>query len=284
MALDLLPNLAKQADKLCVLNAMHTDVPAHPQAFVQLHTGTSRFVRPSLGAWTMYGLGNTNENLPGFVTITPPNGFGGSQNYGSGFLPATNQATRLGSENRPITSAVIPNLRRSQGINEQRPSWIFCNSSTQPSVRQRQHDPQIDGMIESFELVFRMQSELPQLLNLEEESTATQRLYGIGERETDDFGRKCLLARRMVEAGVRFVEVTHGNWDQHFNLKTALANNCESIDKPAAGLLLIWNRAACLRTRWLFGQASLDALLTLKGMMDAITTTNRSLVGWRAED
>lgn len=234
---DLLPNLSKQADKLCVLNAMHTDVPAHPQAFVQLHTGTSRFVRPSLGAWTMYGLGNTNENLPGFVTITPPNGFGGSQNYGSGFLPATNQATRLGSENRPIASAVIPNLRRSQGINEQREELDLLQQFNSAQRQATPHDPQIDGMIESFELGFRMQSELPQLLNLDDESAATRSLYGIGERETDDFGRKCLLARRMVEAGVRFVEVTHGNWDQHFNLKTALANNCESIDKPAAGLL-----------------------------------------------
>ena len=234
---DLLPNLAKQADRLCVLNAMHTDVPAHPQAFVQLHTGTSRFVRPSLGAWTMYGLGNTNENLPGFVTITPPNGFGGSQNYGSGFLPATNQATRLGSEGRSITSAVIPNLRRSQGINEQRTELDLLQQFNAAQRKATVQDPQIDGMIESFELGFRMQSELPQLLSIDEESKATKDLYGIGDRATDDFGRKCLLARRMVEAGVRFVEVTHGNWDQHFNLKTALANNCESIDKPAAGLL-----------------------------------------------
>ena len=234
---DLLPNLAKQADRLCVLNAMHTDVPAHPQAFVQLHTGTSRFVRPSLGAWTMYGLGSTNENLPGFVTITPPNGFGGSQNYGSGFLPATNQATRLGSEGRSITSAVFPNLRRSQGINEQRTELDLLQQFNAAQQKAAVQDPQIEGMIESFELGFRMQSELPQLLSIDEESKATQELYGIGDRATDDFGRKCLLARRMVEAGVRFVEVTHGNWDQHFNLKTALANNCESIDKPAAGLL-----------------------------------------------
>lgn len=234
---DLLPNLSKQADRLCVLNAMHTDVPAHPQAFVQLHTGTSRFVRPSLGAWTMYGLGSTNENLPGFVTITPPNGFGGSQNYGSGFLPATNQATRLGSEGRSITSAVIPNLRRSQGINEQRTELDLLQQFNSAQQRATPQDPQIEGMIGSFELGFRMQAELPQLLSIEEETQATKDLYGIGDRVTDDFGRKCLLARRMVEAGVRFVEVTHGNWDQHFNLKTALANNCESIDKPAAGLL-----------------------------------------------
>ena len=185
----------------------------------------------------MYGLGSTNENLPGFVTITPPNGFGGSQNYGSGFLPATNQATRLGSEGRAITSAVIPNLRRSQGINEQRTELDLLQQFNAAQHKVTPHDPQIDGMIDSFELGFRMQAELPQLLSIDEETKATKDLYGIGDRATDDFGRKCLLARRMVEKGVRFVEVTHGNWDQHFNLKTALANNCESIDKPAAGLL-----------------------------------------------
>jgi hypothetical protein len=185
----------------------------------------------------MYGLGSTNENLPGFVTITPPNGFGGSQNYGSGFLPATNQATRLGSEGRSITSAVIPNLRRSQGINEQRTELDLLQRFNAAQRKATLQDPQIDGMIESFELGFRMQAELPQLLSIDEETKATKDMYGIGDRATDDFGRKCLLARRMVEAGVRFVEVTHGNWDQHFNLKTALANNCESIDKPAAGLL-----------------------------------------------
>ncbi len=234
---DLLPNLAKQADKLCILNAMHTDVPAHPQAFVQLHTGTSRFVRPSLGAWTLYGLGSENENLPGFVTLTPPSGFGGSQNYGSAFLPANFQATRIGSEGRPVSSAAIPNLRRSQGIDAQRDELDLLQRFNSAQRQASPQDPQIDGIIESFELGFRMQSELPKVLSLDEETAATKAAYGIDQRSTDDFGRKCLLARRLLESGVRFVEVTHGNWDQHFNLRNALENNCESIDKPAAALL-----------------------------------------------
>ncbi len=239
---ELLPHLAGQADKLCMLNAMHTDVPAHPQAVLQMHTGTARFVRPSLGAWTLYGLGSTNENLPGFITITPPSGFGGAQNYGSGFLPASYQATRLGSDRRPISSAIVPNLRRSQAIEDQRTELDLLQRFNRAqrlrggSSRDIQQ-PEIDGLIESFELGFRMQAELPQVLNLDEESAATQRLYGIGESTTDDFGRKCLLARRMIESGVRFVEVTHGNWDHHFNLKTGLESSCQSIDKPAAGLL-----------------------------------------------
>jgi hypothetical protein len=238
---DLLPNLGGQADKLCVLNAMHTAVPAHPQAFVALHTGTARFVRPSLGAWTMYGLGSTNENLPGFVTITPPSGFGGSQNYGAGFLPADTQATRLGTEGRALGNAMVSNLKPSQSMVSQRRELELLNQFNQAQSTRGTtaavEDPEIDGLIKSFELGFRMQSELPSVLDIQGESAETLKLYGIGETSTDDFGRKCLLARRMIEAGVRFVEVTHGNWDQHANLKTALERNCEAIDQPAAGLL-----------------------------------------------
>jgi hypothetical protein len=239
---ELLPELSRQADHLCILNAMTTDVPAHPQAFVQLHTGTSRFVRPSMGAWTLYGLGSENENLPGFVTIAPPSGFGGAQNYGSSFLPANHQGMRMGSEGRAISSAVVPHLRRSQAIEAQRAELDLLQRYQQAQLREGESTSsdgnlQVEGLIESFELGFRMQAELPRVLNLDEESEATRRLYGIGETNTDDFGTKCLLARRMVEAGVRFVEVTHGNWDQHFNLKNALAGNCQNVDRPAAGLL-----------------------------------------------
>lgn len=235
---DLFPNLAEHADKLCLIRSMQTDVPAHPQAFRQLHTGTSRFIRPSLGAWTLYGLGSDNEELPGFVTITPPNGFGGAQNYGSGFLPAIHQGTRFGSDNRPIRTASVPHLIGAQPAEIQRQSLDLAQRFNRA---QRDagggHDREFDGLIESFELGFRMQSTLPQLLDLEGETEATLQRYGIDGGPTDDFGRKCLLARRMVEAGVRFVEITHGNWDQHFNLKTALENNVRAIDLPIAGLL-----------------------------------------------
>src|SRR5947207_2601456 len=108
---DLFPELSKRADDLCVIRSMQTDLPAHPQAFMKLHTGNSQFVRPSLGAWTLYGLGTSNENLPGFVSITPPSGFGGAQNYGSSFLPAIYQGTRIGADNRPIAGAEMANLR-----------------------------------------------------------------------------------------------------------------------------------------------------------------------------
>ncbi len=234
---ELFPEVAKQADKLCVLHSLHTDLPAHPQAFLRLHTGTSQFVRPSLGAWSLYGLGSENENLPGFVTITPPSGFGGAQNYGAGFLPAAFQATRIGSDNRPVSSATLPYLEPRATRKQQQADLGLVAQFNQAQREQHPSDEAIDGVIKSYELAFKMQSELPGVLNLQSESSATQQLYGIGERTTDDFGRKCLMARRLIEAGVRFVEITHGNWDQHFNLEQALQGNCDSVDKPIAGLL-----------------------------------------------
>ncbi len=234
---ELFPEVAQQADKLCLLRSLHTELPAHPQAFLRLHTGTSQFVRPSLGAWSLYGLGSENENLPGFVTITPPSGSGGAQNYGSGFLPAVHQATRIGSDNRPVVSATLPYLEPRTSRQRQQADLALIDSFNQAQKAAHPEDEAIDGVIESYELAFKMQSELPSVLDLQSESAATQTMYGIGQRSTDDFGRKCLMARRLVEAGVRFVEITHGNWDQHFNLKQALEGNCNSVDLPIAGLL-----------------------------------------------
>lgn len=233
----LFPEVAKQADKLCVINSMQTDLPAHPQAFLKLHTGNSQFIRPSLGAWALYGLGTQNQNLPGFVSITPPSAFGGAQNYGAGFLPAIYQGTRLGADNRPIASAEIPNIKPQQTTAAQRSELDLIQSLNRLKQKQTGENPDVEGVIESYELAFRMQSEMPAVLNLNKESEAVKKLYGIGNRATEDMGRKCLMARKLAEAGVRFIEISHGNWDQHFNLETALSNNCESVDKPIAGLL-----------------------------------------------
>jgi hypothetical protein len=234
---ELFPNVARHADDMCLVRSMQTDLPAHPQAFMKLHTGNSQFIRPSLGAWSLYGLGTENENLPGFVTITPPSGFGGAQNYGSAFLPAIYQGTRLGSDNRPIASAELKNLASSLNKQAQRAELDLVQNLNREALRRDRVNPEIEGVIESYELAFRMQSQMPQVLDISKETEATKALYGIGEQGTDDFGRKCLLARRFAEAGVRFIEISHGNWDQHFNLSTALANNCSAVDKPIAGLL-----------------------------------------------
>jgi hypothetical protein len=234
---ELFPNVAKHADELCVLRSMQTDLPAHPQAFLQMHTGSFQFVRPSLGAWTLYGLGTENENLPGFVTLTPPAASGGAQNYGSSFLPAIYQGTRLGTDNRPIAGAEIRNLSSPLDPAIQRAELDLVQTLNRETLRRDRFNPEVEGVIESYELAFRMQKEMPQVMDLSGESDATKTLYGLDDKATADFGHKCLLARRFVEAGVRFVEVSHGDWDQHFNLTSALGANCRSVDQPIAALL-----------------------------------------------
>jgi hypothetical protein len=214
-----------------MLNGMHTDNPAHPQATIQLHTGSVTFVRPSVGAWVLYGLGTLNQDLPGFITINPPAGLGGAQNYGSAFLPATYQGTRIeGASIADVTSAVPRAAQRRQLDLVQELNRDFA-SQTGPSE-------QIDGLIESYELGFRMQGKVPEVMDIAKESPQTLEMYGI-ERGAGaaSFGRQCLMARRLAEAGVRFIEVCHPGWDQHNNLKQRLTVNCTSTDKAIAGLL-----------------------------------------------
>jgi hypothetical protein len=245
---ELFPELAKQADELCLLRGMHTDVPAHSQAFLQLHTGIFQFKRPSMGAWTFYGLGTENENLPGFVTVSPPPQNGGPANYGSAFLPAVFQGTPIsgfrsfgrppGGRGGPAAGPGVSNIRNpQQSVDAQRMQLDFIQSLNRGTLKREPHNPGVEGAIESFELAFRMQKDLPMVLDIANETAATKALYGIDDQATDNFGRQCLLARRFVEAGVRFVEITSGQWDHHRDLKNALTNKARSVDKPIAGLL-----------------------------------------------
>ncbi|MFT4690607.1 MAG: hypothetical protein ACI9OD_002823 [Limisphaerales bacterium] len=247
----LMPNLAKHADDLCVINSMHTDLPNHAPAFGQMHTGSFQFVRPSLGAWTLYGLGTENQNLPGFVTLSPPADFGGARNYGSSFLPAVCQGTKIGS-------STIPDLYKSLlGKNEapgppmkhigndkiprdvQRAQIDLIQGLDRMKLERDQWNPEIEGAIESFELAFRMQDEVPNVLDFQSEPESVRQRYGIGQGTTNDpFARQCLLARRMAEAGVRFIELTAPvNWDHHYLLKKNLTKSCNATDQPIAALL-----------------------------------------------
>ncbi len=203
---ELFPNLAKHADDLCLVRSMQTALPAHPQAFVNLHTGSARFQRPSLGAWTTYGLGTVNQNLPGFVTITPPSDNGGAQNYGTAFLPAIHQATRVGALGRPVSTATIRNLESKIDPQVQRSVLNFAQTLNQQALAREKYNPDIEGVIQSYELAYKMQSQMPGVMDISKESPATLQLYGIGQpaapagqgidASPDDFGRKCLLARR----------------------------------------------------------------------------------------
>lgn len=235
---DLFPRIASHADKLCLIRSMKTDVPNHPPAFLQMHCGIPTAPRPSMGAWITYGLGTMNENLPGFVTLNPNPGNGGPANYGSSFMPAIYQGTRIGSGRQPIAQAKISNLANSsRSRSEQRDHLDFVQQLNRAAFRRQPESAAIEGLIESHELAFRMQDALPSVMDIETESDAVKTLYGIGDAATDNFGRQCLMARRMLEAGVRFVEINHGGWDQHRNLTADHAKNAAAVDGPIAGLL-----------------------------------------------
>ncbi|MFO1485020.1 MAG: DUF1501 domain-containing protein [Verrucomicrobiaceae bacterium] len=245
----LYPKLAQHADDLCIINSMHTDLPNHAQAFGQMHTGSFQFVRPSLGAWTLYGLGTENENLPGFITLNPPADNGGAQNYGSAFLPAICQGTKIGGSQLPELYAALlkkdvapgPPMKNIENKNMprdlQRAQIDLIRGLNERKMERDGFHPEIEGMIESFELAFRMQSEVPDVLDLRGEPEHILKLYGIGAGK-DQFARQCLLARRLAEAGVRFIEIASpGNWDHHNRLRELLATNCAATDQPIAALL-----------------------------------------------
>ena len=240
---ELFPELGKKADDLCLLRGMNTDQPVHPRAMTQMHTGNAQFVRPSLGAWTLYGLGTENESMPGFISINAAPGT--AQTYGSSFLPAIYQGTKLGGSRgragrrvRGGNSSPTPDIKNTRyNSRQQRQQLDFIQRLNREKLRREKKHPGVEGVIESYELAFRMQSEMPELMDLSGEDQKTLDLYGIGNGETDDFGKQCLLARRMSESGVRFVEITHQNWDTHFNMSTRLPQLCNQIDKPIAGLL-----------------------------------------------
>ena len=242
---EVFPELSKQADALCLLNGMYCDLPNHPQAFIQMHCGIFQFPRPSMGAWVVYGLGTENANLPGFITLSPSGGNGGPVNYGSSFLPAVYQGTRIGrggfGGGGPGGAQQVPNLKNpKQTAGQQRVELDFLQGLNQNAQEQLGGDAGIEGLIGSYELAFRMQAEMPKLMDLSKESAATMRLYGAeggGGGRGGGFGQQCLLARRFLEAGVRFVEVTMGGWDHHRNIKDSLTNSCTAIDRPIAGLL-----------------------------------------------
>lgn len=242
---ELLPELGSLADDLCLLRSMHTDQPVHPRAMTLMHTGNGQFVRPSLGAWTLYGLGTENDSMPGFISLNPAPGT--ALNYGSSFLPAVYQGTKIGGPGRGGGGARLRGFRRNDQVpdiknsrlnpQQQRQQLNLIQALNREKLRREKEQPGVEGVIESFELAFRMQSEMPELMNIDQEDQATLDLYGIGDGESNTFGRQCLLARRLSESGVRFVEITHGNWDTHFNMSDRLPDLCQQIDKPIAGLL-----------------------------------------------
>ncbi len=236
---DLFPHVGACVDDLCVVRSLHADNTAHGGALLQLHTGSDTFVRPSMGSWITYGLGTENQNLPGFITICPTLGHGGVQNWSSGFLPAAYQGTPIGNAAVPAKQAAINYIKNAEiPASLQRMQLDLLKDMNEEQLKHFGVDPQLEGRIGAFELAFRMQTVAPELMDLSTESKITKDLYGIDEKPTDNFGRQCLLARRFVEKGVRFVQVSHSyKWDQHGDLRNGHTNNAKEVDKPIAGLL-----------------------------------------------
>ena len=241
---DLFPRIAQHVDKLCFIHSMHTEGVAHGPATIFLHTGATASVRPSMGSWVTYGLGTENQNLPGFVTINPTQNMGGARNYSNAFLPAAYQGTALGRAGQPaaqakfrhVTNGLIP-------LDQQKKQFDFLQALNRGQAQEAAHDDELEAAIDSYELAYRMQMNAPEVTDLSKESPATLKLYGIGEAETDDFGRQCLMARRFAEAGVRYIQVNYsdnGNnpkWDQHSNLKMH-EKHARATDQPSVGLLM----------------------------------------------
>jgi len=247
---ELLPNLARHADRLCWLRGLHTDTPAHPQAVVQLHTGSANaaLTRPSIGAWLLYGLGTDNADLPGYVTINPPPNFGGAVNFGSAFLPAHFQGTRIDDR------GALPNLRPATSAGLQRRQLDLIQGMNRDLAAAPGAPDAVDGVIESFELAFRMQGKVPELLDLSKEPLRVRDEYGATDAPNAAFARQCLMARRLCEAGVRFVEICQPGWDHHNNLHAGLIDRCRSVDRATAALLNDLERRGLLEdTLVLFG-------------------------------
>ncbi|MBM3757139.1 MAG: DUF1501 domain-containing protein [Acidobacteria bacterium] len=236
---DLFPNLATMVDDLCFVKSMWGSNSRHGGALLELHTGSDTFVRPSMGSWVTYGLGSENSSMPGFVTICPTQSHGGANNYSSAFLPAPYAGTAVGSVGVPAREAKIPFITNKETPRDiQRMELDYAQAMNRKQLESTGPDRALEGRIESFELAFRMQAEAPELQNLDGESEATKKMYGLDDPMCEDFGRQCLMARRLSEKGVRFVQVSHTyKWDQHADLKRDHSQNAREVDKPITALL-----------------------------------------------
>jgi len=235
---EIFPHVARVVDKLCFLKGLHGSNDAHGGALLKIHTGSDTFVRPSIGSWALYGLGSENQNLPGFVTICPTLGHGGVNNWSSAFLPAVYQGTPLGNASVPSTQAAVRHLHGEMPAPRQQRMLELLRDLNEDHAAARVGDSLLDARIQSFELAFRMQMEAPGVLDVTSETAATKRQYGLDDQRTENFGRQCLMARRLLEAGVRFVQVTHSyKWDQHGNLEPDHRRNAAEVDQPIAALI-----------------------------------------------
>jgi hypothetical protein len=238
----LLPHIRECADDLCVVRSMVGEGVDHGAALLQTFTGTFTFTRPSMGSWVLYGLGSENRNLPGYITIKPALSHGGAKNWAPGFLPGSMAGTAIGHagmqvseiQKEPIEYLVNQGLNREQ----QRYELDMIQAINRKHQEMWKLDDELETRIQSFEMGFRMQAEASKVFDVSNESAETKKLYGLDDPKTADFGWQCLLARRLAEADVRFIQCTHSyKWDQHSDLFAKHNENAAEVDKPIAGLL-----------------------------------------------
>ena len=236
---EFLPHLAECADDLCVIRSCHGDSVNHPQSVYQMNTGSILMGRPSVGSWVAYGLGTENQNMPAFVVLPDPGGGvkGGPPAWGSGLLPASYQGTPMRPGKNPILNLhPQPQVSREQQV----ATLDLVRRLNAQHLEDRDFDDELSARVSAYELAFRMQAAAPELVDTSDETDETLRLYGIGEPDTDEFGTRCLLARRMIERGVRFVQLYSGDtngWDAHTDVAANHGTMCRRTDKPVAGLL-----------------------------------------------
>jgi hypothetical protein len=236
---DLLPEMAVHADDLCVIRSCHGDSVNHPQSVYQMNTGSILMGKPSFGSWVSYGLGSENQNMPSFVVLPDPGGGakGGPPAWGSGFLPATYQGTTMRPGKAPVLHLAPP-----RGVREEDQQAVlgFLADQNRRHFEARMQDDELDARIRTYELAYRMQTEAPRLVDFAQETAETLNLYGVGEPMTDEFGTRCLLARRLLESGVRFVQLYAGNtvgWDAHEDVVENHTRMARRTDRPVAGLI-----------------------------------------------
>jgi len=236
---DFLPHIAKHADDICVVRSLHGDSVNHPQSVYQMNTGSILMGNPSVGSWVAYGLGSANQNMPSFVVLPDPGGGlkGGPPAWGSGYLSASYQGVTM----RPGTSPILDLKPQPEvSLQQQQIDLSLIRTLNRRHLDQRDHDDQLTARVKAYEMAFRMQAEAPQLVDISKESIQTQRMYGIDQEQTREFGQRCLLARRMIERDVRFVQLYSGDtngWDAHADVDKNHTEYCARTDKPVAGLL-----------------------------------------------
>lgn len=236
---DFLPHMAELADEMCVIRSCHGDSVNHPQSVYQMNTGSILMGKPSFGSWVSYGLGTENSNLPAFVVMPDPGGGlkGGPPAWGSAFLPAAHQGVPMRPGNTPILD-----LKPPAGVSSERQRAMLnlVRDMNAAHSEARGLDTRLEARVKAYELAWRMQRSAPEAMSLDGESAATRKLYGLNEPVTREFGTRCLLARRMIERGVRFVQLYSGDtngWDAHEDVLTNHSEHCAKTDKPVAGLI-----------------------------------------------